>query len=54
MIGPGPCIHEARVGASTCLADQEKAIHECIVAKKASLAAADKCLACAVSCKLKA
>merc|ERR1712183_807861 len=54
LIGPGPCIHDARVGVATCLADQDKAIHECIVGKKASLAAADKCLACAVSCKLKA
>ena len=54
LIGPGPCIHEARIAVPPCIAAQEKALHECIVAKKAALVAADKCLACAVSCKLKA
>merc|ERR1711894_218484 len=52
LIGPGPCIHETRIAVPPCIAAQETALHECIVAKKAALVAADKCLACAVSCKL--
>merc|ERR1712008_169950 len=45
FVGPGPCIHEARIAVPPCIAAQETALHECIVAKKAALAAADKCLA---------
>ena len=51
LIGPAPCIHEAKLALPKCVADNRATLATCIHDKKVSLAKADECLACAVACK---
>merc|ERR1712025_1007962 len=51
LIGPGPCIRDAEIETQKCLSEVAEETTKCANEKRAKVAKAEECLACAPGCK---